>query len=1082
MTDRRLRFDIDANTDSAKREIESLRREFEKVVTALKGQDAEIKAFKAAERDAAKLEAQIKRTAKAGGETGGLQATLEAQRAALAAQAAALAKSGIDTNALAAAQANLKAQIAAATAGFNQQKAAVSARDLAAQASAKAASDAAEKQTQAVARREQAEAAAAARARAFGQQRLADLQAESRAREQAAAAAARIQADQVAAQRAAAANARVLAGQQSAAAQQAQNEARAALISRQAVARTEMQRRALAGMVQAQEQAQQKALALASAQRQVQAASMDAAGAFQAGRSQLLAYASAALSVGAAIQGIKAVTTAGKQLEALNASLLFSTGSAEAAASAYAFVKAEAERLGLPLDVLGKQFSSLSASARGTELEGQATRDIFTSVASAARVMGLESYQVERALLAVQQIMSKGSVQAEELRGQLGEQIPGSFQIAARAMGVTTEELDKLLKTGQVTATEFLPRFADELQRTVDPAVPKAVSSYAAQIERLRNQFTLFLQEVGQSGALEAITEQVIQFTEQLKAMRESGELEPLVRDLVAALSLFARGMAEVGEFLAQNGQALLYAAAAYAAFRAAVLAVRFGGFLSGLVKSTTVAGEATTAVSTLAGVAGKLGSVLKLAFRGALPIAAGLLAVDYVLELVAAHNKLAEAKRKSAEEFGKQKARADIGLIENADAKDTAVLDLARVQKLTEAEVDSYQQRLDAAEAYYDSLADQQSLAAGAAAGQSSLSSEAARRDADRYRAGLAEVKKVLADREAAEKATADRIGRIKRDETATIKAAIDAQVGEVKRLRGELEAASKGVEAAAARGAEFRQKLAGGSGVDPASARAWLDVNEAVTRLREQFREGIAPEAAQKQVETLRARILELREAGQSEFSLQGFARALEEIDTAAAVQSVSKAEAAVQDAENALFTLTEQAKQLEAIKVGADVSAAEQQMRELLARVQAFYDANPVVLKALVQRENDLAIGLDKLPAKAGGGRLHGPGTPTSDSILMWGSKDEFMLRAAAARRIGYDRLEYMNRTGKIPGFAAGGAIARSVASLPSPASAASSGGGGDTIHLTLPGLGTFTVQASRAQSTSLQRAALAVGGRR
>lgn len=63
---------------------------------------------------------------------------------------------------------------------------------------------------------------------------------------------------------------------------------------------------------------------------------------------------------------------------------------------------------------------------------------------------------------------------------------------------------------------------------------------------------------------------------------------------------------------------------------------------------------------------------------------------------------------------------------------------------------------------------------------------------------------------------------------------------------------------------------------------------------------------------------------------------------------------------------------------------------------------------------------AIGL------ATGGLLTGPGTGTSDSILLWGSNREYMLNAAATQSIGVDNLDYMNKTGKLPGYATGGLV--------------------------------------------------------
>lgn len=62
-----------------------------------------------------------------------------------------------------------------------------------------------------------------------------------------------------------------------------------------------------------------------------------------------------------------------------------------------------------------------------------------------------------------------------------------------------------------------------------------------------------------------------------------------------------------------------------------------------------------------------------------------------------------------------------------------------------------------------------------------------------------------------------------------------------------------------------------------------------------------------------------------------------------------------------------------------------------------------------------------------ALAGGGRVFGPGTGTSDDVPLWGSNGEFMMRTKAAQAIGYDNLEVMNRTGKLPAFLAdGGAL--------------------------------------------------------
>lgn len=52
------------------------------------------------------------------------------------------------------------------------------------------------------------------------------------------------------------------------------------------------------------------------------------------------------------------------------------------------------------------------------------------------------------------------------------------------------------------------------------------------------------------------------------------------------------------------------------------------------------------------------------------------------------------------------------------------------------------------------------------------------------------------------------------------------------------------------------------------------------------------------------------------------------------------------------------------------------------------------------------------------KAEGGRVYGPGSDTSDSVPIRASRDEFVIRAAAARTIGYDVLDQLNQADRRP----------------------------------------------------------------
>lgn len=176
------------------------------------------------------------------------------------------------------------------------------------------------------------------------------------------------------------------------------------------------------------------------------------------------------------------------QMQAMENVLKVATGSSAGAAAEMQFLREEADRLGFNLQVVGKQFGQFAAAAKGTALEGQAAREVFTAVAEASRALGLSSEQTEGALNALQQMISKGNVQAEELRGQLGERIPGAFNMAARAMGVTTQELNKMLEQGEVLAEDLLPKLAVEMRTAFGQGAQDAASSLAAEIGRFQTQ------------------------------------------------------------------------------------------------------------------------------------------------------------------------------------------------------------------------------------------------------------------------------------------------------------------------------------------------------------------------------------------------------------------------------------------------------------------------------------------------------------------------------------------------------------------------------------------------------------------
>ena len=197
-------------------------------------------------------------------------------------------------------------------------------------------------------------------------------------------------------------------------------------------------------------------------------------------RSQTVGAFASFIGVGALVGVGKTIVDASNALVGWNNSLKAAKGSAQGAAESMAYIRAEAERLGLSLTSAASQFASLSNSARGTALEGEGVEKVFTSVAQAARVMNLSQESTQGAFVALSQMMGKGAIMAEELRGQLAERIPGAVKIMADALGVGVGELQKMMETGQLrgeAAYDAVRKFADELERVYGVAAMNAANS-----------------------------------------------------------------------------------------------------------------------------------------------------------------------------------------------------------------------------------------------------------------------------------------------------------------------------------------------------------------------------------------------------------------------------------------------------------------------------------------------------------------------------------------------------------------------------------------------------------------------------
>lgn len=297
-----------------------------------------------------------------------------------------------------------------------------------------------------------------------------------------------------------------------------------------------------------------------------------------------------------------AALDAAKKMEQVTNTLTAVRDSSFLAGKDIEYLYGVAGRAGTSFDVLAKQFGQIRAAAKGTNLEGAATKDIFEAVTFASSKLGLSAEDTGGVLRAIQQIMSKGTVQAEELRGQLGDRLPGAFAIMASSLGVTTKKLDEMMKKGEVSSKALIG-FAEELKKRYNIDVSKPVDTIVAAEGRLATAFQKFNIELDKAVGFSAA------YKNSLNAL--TGGLDYLTRNMgslgsaIGAVSGALVGLmipTLITGFTAM-GVAIWNMARGMAAFSIASMASGLGGLGMLLLRVAGAAGGAYAGMKLMEGV-----------------------------------------------------------------------------------------------------------------------------------------------------------------------------------------------------------------------------------------------------------------------------------------------------------------------------------------------------------------------------------------------------------------------------------------------------------------------------------------------
>lgn len=233
---------------------------------------------------------------------------------------------------------------------------------------------------------------------------------------------------------------------------------------------------------------------------------------------QLVGMAAAYVSVQQAASLAGGAVSAYSSREGVKNQLGLSVGNDRALIDAeYEYVKAQADRIGIEFDRAAKGYAKFSAAATMAGRSREEIRYIWEAFAEVGRVANLSADDLDGVFKALEQITSKGKIQAEELRGQLGDRLFGAFQVAAKALKDTYPDLDKAMKDGAVNA-EQLVAIAEEYRRTVADQLPGAMQSLSAEQARLNNAVIGFKLAIADAGFADAFRKAIIQITDALKS------------------------------------------------------------------------------------------------------------------------------------------------------------------------------------------------------------------------------------------------------------------------------------------------------------------------------------------------------------------------------------------------------------------------------------------------------------------------------------------------------------------------------------------------------------------------------------
>jgi len=233
--------------------------------------------------------------------------------------------------------------------------------------------------------------------------------------------------------------------------------------------------------------------------------------------------------------------------------LIVSSGSVAKANEQFTLLVETFGPAGFAVENMTKNFNSLRGAGLGME---DANRTLAATAAAVAAFGGTQQ-NVDKAVLALSQISSKGVAQMEELRGQLSEAVPIALAIMADKANISIGEMMERVKSGLLSSEEAIRLFTEGAEELFDGLLEAQKNTLTGAVNLLKNSISVGLADVfARTDLDERLTIIVQDMAAAIKGFFDSIDQQAIddwwatMRNLADTFEPVADGLRLVGEWM----------------------------------------------------------------------------------------------------------------------------------------------------------------------------------------------------------------------------------------------------------------------------------------------------------------------------------------------------------------------------------------------------------------------------------------------------------------------------------------------------------------------------------------------------